>query len=180
MNKIINKKGISVVLSYVVLIMIVIILAGMTYTWLKFRIPKEIPKCPDDISIIIKNYCYVEEEIGEEDDYEYLLTVIFQNKGLFNIDGILIRYGDDVDDPAMNSFEMKNEAGAWIESPYMELETAPGETKTVKGLKYSEDDEEDIEKIELTPFIYKEGSKEIILCEDAMISEEITDYKECS
>lgn len=79
-----NKKGVSEIVSYVLLIVIAVALAGAVFAYLKLYIPKEKPQCEQDISLIIQNYSC---KTGE-------LEVTFLNKGLFSADAAYVRLGE--------------------------------------------------------------------------------------
>jgi len=156
-----DKKGVSLVLSYVILILIVLTLAGITYAWLKFRIPKDIKECSEDISLIIKN---VDIDSGKR---EAIIT--FQNKGFFTADGVLLRYAKDdytqISEP-INNFE--DEKGNKVS--YYTVNINPGDTKTIGPFYYKiVGASGSLTKIELIPFIYEDETNEPILCEDAKI-----------
>jgi len=53
-----NKKAVSLMLSYVLLIVIAISVAIGVYAWLKFVAEgtEGLEKCPADVSLIIQNY----------------------------------------------------------------------------------------------------------------------------
>lgn len=83
-KKRLNKKAVSLMVSYVLLIVISLSLAGMVYGFLKFKaqLPDEI-KCPEQVALIIKDYsCDADLNI---------IQIEIQNKGLFNVNGFFIR-----------------------------------------------------------------------------------------
>ncbi|MFA5019672.1 MAG: archaellin/type IV pilin N-terminal domain-containing protein [Candidatus Pacearchaeota archaeon] len=78
-----NKKGISEVVSYVLLIVVVVSISVLVYGWLRTQIPQIKQECPDDVSLFVKGYnC---------DANANKITITFQNKGLFQIDGAYVR-----------------------------------------------------------------------------------------
>jgi len=81
-NKITNKKGISILISYVLLITLAIALAGTTYYFLRTYAEKPFLEqaCPDGISIIILNYSYNSTHIN----------MTLKNQGRFNVTGVII------------------------------------------------------------------------------------------
>ncbi len=83
-----NKKGVSVIVSYVVLVMIVISLSALVYSWLRFYVTEDSSddlKCPDDVSLIISYYECRDLSDGQE------LDIALQNKGFFSFDGFIVR-----------------------------------------------------------------------------------------
>ena len=72
-----NKKAISIIIGYVLLVVIAISLSLLVYAWLKNYLPKDVEKCPDSVSLTISNYnCDIEEN---------KITLTLRNKGFFNI-----------------------------------------------------------------------------------------------
>lgn len=88
MRKLKNKRAVSPMIAYVLLIVIGISVAFLVYQWLKLQIPAQSEKCSEDVRIIIKSY-----ECNEQKK----INLIFQNKGLFNIEGVYVRYSDKSD-----------------------------------------------------------------------------------
>ena len=79
-----NKRGVSEIVSYVLLISVTFAIAGIVYAWLVFYVtPGEEVKCKDDLEITIYSSDY--------DCAENTLNLTLQNKGLFDIDGYVIR-----------------------------------------------------------------------------------------
>lgn len=78
-----NKKGISVMVGYVLLIIIAVALAAGVFTFLRTFIPKEKPECPEEIHLVIQDYVCSSGA----------LNLTFSNKGLFTVDGVYVRAG---------------------------------------------------------------------------------------
>lgn len=84
MNRIYNKKGVSEIVSYVLLISMTLAISGVIYAWLVFYVtPGQEIKCDEGVSLTIQAYNY-NCTTGE-------LNLSLQNRGMFNIDGYLIR-----------------------------------------------------------------------------------------
>jgi len=81
-----NKKAVSEIVAYTLLIIIAVALAVLAYSFLKVYVPKERPTCSEDIAISIKN---VTCSIGNVNE----INLSLENKGLFNISHVFIRYG---------------------------------------------------------------------------------------
>ena len=87
-----QKKGVSEIVSYVLLISITFAIAGMVYAWLIFYVtPGKETKCDEGISLTIRSYKYNCTASGNP------LNVTIQNRGLFNFDGYVVRLGTDKD-----------------------------------------------------------------------------------
>ncbi len=85
-----NKKGDSLVVSYVLLISITLIIAGLAYTWLRFQADISEPEsCPDGVSIYIEDYSF-NNPLTE-------LNLTLLNNGRFNITGFFIRINNESD-----------------------------------------------------------------------------------
>ena len=81
-----NKRGVSLMVGYALLIVIAIGLAAVVYPFLKARLPEERVECPADLSISI------EEASCNRADWS--VTVRMLNRGLFNITGAYIRFAE--------------------------------------------------------------------------------------
>jgi len=155
-----RKKGVSLMVGYVLLIVIVIGLSVAVFTYLKLYLPSEKPKCPIDISLIIDPTCTADAGQNQK------ITIFYTNKGLFSVDGALVRVGDvgrlakTLLNP--NRFSFENGTGAyplkpgdsWFQS-YDYLYTEPG-TK----------------ELEIEPVLFIDG--EAVLCDGAIVSRLIT------
>ena len=85
-----DKKGVSLMIGYVLLIIIAISLSIAVYAFLVLYLPSEEPGCPEDIKIIVNEVSC----IWSSGDGKWQIEVSVTNKGLFGIDGIFIRVGD--------------------------------------------------------------------------------------
>lgn len=85
MRSIQKNKGVSEVVSYVLLIVIAISLSLLVYAFLKLYIPKDKLQCPPDVSLTIQDYSCVSSSSH--------LTINFVNRGLFNVSAAYVRLG---------------------------------------------------------------------------------------
>lgn len=82
-----NKRALSEMVGYTLLIIIAIVLSVAVFTYLKLYIPKEKPECLEDTSILIQDiFCDV--TTGKTD-----LKITLYNNGLHKTDAAYIRYG---------------------------------------------------------------------------------------
>lgn len=81
----IKKRGVSIVIGYVLLVVIAIALSAIVYNYVKLSIPKEKPTCPADISLSYFNLSCSGDQ----------LNVGLMNNGLFKIDAVYLRLEDD-------------------------------------------------------------------------------------
>lgn len=81
-KKRINKKALSNLVAYVLLITITISLSIMVYGWLKFYVEGEgVEDCPEGVNLVIESYSCSGNN----------LYVNLRNKGLFTVDGFILR-----------------------------------------------------------------------------------------
>lgn len=82
-----NKKAVSEVVSYVVLIVIAIAIAAFVYPYIKnLVVPPEKETCPENVFLSIEQVlCDVSEQN---------LSIQFVNRGLFSVSGAYVRLGE--------------------------------------------------------------------------------------
>jgi FlaG/FlaF family flagellin (archaellin) len=79
-----NKKGVSEIVAYVLLISISFAIAAIVYSWLMFYVtPAKEIKCDEGISLTIRSVTY--------NCATKSLNITLQNRGLFDVDGYKIR-----------------------------------------------------------------------------------------
>jgi hypothetical protein len=79
-----KKRGVSVIIGYLLLVSFAIILSGMIYIWMKTYIPTETAECPSGVSI------YIKEANCSYNGSNYILELTLKNNGRFNISGYYI------------------------------------------------------------------------------------------
>ena len=86
-----QRRGLSNIVAYVLLISITLALSVMVYSWLRFFVGSdEIKECSEDVNIIIRSYeCYLP---GSGKSGRLIVTL--KNKGLFTVDGYVLRVHD--------------------------------------------------------------------------------------
>ncbi len=83
-----NKRGVSIVVSYVLLIVLSLSVAAWVFGWLKSNVNLiDSQECPEDVVVQISNINY--------DSATDLLNLTIVNKGLFDIYGYRVRVGTD-------------------------------------------------------------------------------------
>jgi len=81
-----NKKALSVMIGYILLITFGIVLSIIVYSYLKTYAPKDFLKCPEGVSIFIEEInCSGNATTGGND-----LSLTMQNNGKFNLAGYFI------------------------------------------------------------------------------------------
>jgi hypothetical protein len=152
-----NKKAISELIAYVLLVGLSIALSIAVYAWLRtYAIPAQAKTCPNGVGVIIHNYVC---ENGN-------ITINLSNKGLFKIDGYIFRINNETDVSG-------NPAGLpvnLIATVTLPSSLNPGEM-TGGSWKYK-DKYARIVEMEIEPFRI-EGKKNI-LCDKAVIRQRTT------
>jgi hypothetical protein len=154
-----NKKAISEIVSYVLLIVIAMALAISVYSWLKIYVPSdtEPEECTDSTALYLKDY--------KCDNIQKVINISFENKGYFNIDGFFIKATNltGTNLPTINLIANYSNA---LPGRYEFLigkgsKLAPDE-KTITTFSYK--DLGSITKIHIQPFLIGQKSKMILPC----------------
>jgi len=158
-----NKRAVSEMVAYVLLIVITMALAVGMYAFLMFltRGVNEIPKCPETLSLAIQDYsCLGSKEI----------QVTIKNKGLFNIDGISVKGTDDKSQEAWFKLIDDSKVGnVEVGEAYVFLNRL--KSNNISSFKFSFNGLDRLEKIAIEPVKIKE--EEVIFCDDAAITQEL-------
>ena len=77
-----NKRGLSVIVGYVLLIVFAIAIGVASYQWLSSYVPREPLNCPDGVSLFVKEASF--------DEGTSQLTVVVRNNGKFDVAGYFI------------------------------------------------------------------------------------------
>jgi hypothetical protein len=165
-----KKKGISLMIGYVLLVSGAIIMAVVVYAWLRTYVPQDYLECPDGVSVFIHDISCIDSG----DELELNLTL--KNKGRFSFGGYFI-HATDSPEQELATIDL---------TKYLES----GGSKLSTGVKYSEDknslipddkktnsfiisDIEQIYSIEITPIRWQieENKDRLVSCGDAKIKE---------
>jgi len=79
-----NKKAISLMVSYTLLIVIAIALSVIVYGYLKIYLPGQQRECPANINLALEDVVCSNSN----------LDITISNRGLFNVSGAFVRVGD--------------------------------------------------------------------------------------
>lgn len=77
-----DKRGVSIMVGYVLLVTSAIIMSVIVYQWIKTYVPTEALECPNGVSVFLKKYVY---NCGLEE-----LNITLKNNGRFNLAGYFI------------------------------------------------------------------------------------------
>ena len=88
--KIRNKKGVSEVVTYVLLIVVAIGISIAVFSYLSVFTPKEKIECTQEFSLILQNAdCLILDENDENNELD--IKVVLSNKGKYTIDAAFLR-----------------------------------------------------------------------------------------
>lgn len=87
-----NKKGVSEIIGYILLIAIVVAISVFVYQFLKSYVPKDSLTCPDGITLLIPDYKY--------NCTANMLNFTIQNVGTFSVGGYFIHASNSTQDIA--------------------------------------------------------------------------------
>ena len=164
-----NKKGVSLMISYVLLITIAIILSIAVFSWLSvISNIKPIAHCDDGTSILITDY-----------KCENGFSLLVRNSGRFNISGFILQVSGD-----------SEKAPSTLLVPLTSTSIAPGEFFFVPPLSPGDSREanfsntkrvigdvneavgfNNIMSLRLQPFILRDNKQ--VVCENAVIKQDI-------
>jgi hypothetical protein len=90
-----NKKALSEVVGYVLLIIIGISIASIVGMWLRYQVPEDNSQkvCPEDSSIIVSDY-----NCAMQSGNIRTINITLKNKGYFIVDGFTIKVGTSIND----------------------------------------------------------------------------------
>lgn len=139
-----DNRGLSNLVAYVMLIAITISLSVMVYGWLKFYVEgDEVVACSENVNVIISGYECSSGATGN-------LTVTLKNKGLFNIDGFILRVHNRTD--AEFGFYVFTDNGVAL---------GPGQSNTTV-YNFATHGVFDVTLVDVQPFVLEDGK---ISCE---------------
>jgi hypothetical protein len=83
-----NRKAVSEMVTYVLLVSLAIAMAGGVYAWLRFYIQNPFPEQSCEITLVIENY----------NCSDNILNLTVQNRGRFDVDGYIIKINNGTRD----------------------------------------------------------------------------------
>lgn len=151
-----DKRAITELLAYVLLIGLAITLSILVYNWLRFYVmPYEARACPDGISLIVQEYSCSAGNI----------SITVKNKGLFKIDGYLVKVNNETD----YAGKPKGLPVHLLDTVSLQIPLNPSETYS-KEWPYK-DDYTRIVEIEIEPYRMQENK--LVYCDKAIIKQTI-------
>lgn len=151
-----NKKAISEIVGYSILIVIAVSLSVLVYSFLRLYIPKDRVTCEEDVKLTIQYYaCNLSKGV---------LNLTITNKGLFKADTAYIRFGNE-DQKIKTRIDNLSLSG---ELSGLDPTKSFSSTYNVSGFMISGHHDYGLE---LQPAIIVD--KQIIVCENAIITQPI-------
>jgi len=153
---IMNKKGVSEILSYILLIVLAIALSGAVFVWLnnyaKHAVPEE--KCTESLDFTVSYNC-------NNENYPNAIEIKIKNRGLFSIDGFSIKYANEKNGGAIYQFKDEEKILLEEEFPLKQNSEAVYVYQRPSALYV----------LEILPFKMKES--EIVYCRENLIKLEL-------
>ena len=167
-----QKKGVSEMVSYVLLVVIAITVAAAVFFWMRSMVPTCSENdtdcfgkgdCPDQTSMMILDYhC---DSTG--------IDLTFKNNGMFNISGATITVTEDssqIPEDYLNQKDNTGKPGIY----FFSVPLGPGKDGVIRLARTTKAGKTltKIQEIQVQPFVYKGKSR--ILCSTALINEELS------
>lgn len=149
-----NKKALSEIVSYTLLIVIAIAISILVFSYIKFIIPKyQTPECPEQVYLSINEpACSLSQKT---------LNFSITNRGNFNIDGFYVRLRED-GRSVKNSFEH-------LENQFFDSGgIKPGTKEFFSYSKISLNSLQSDYNLEIQPTLFN-SNNELITCTDGII-----------
>lgn len=163
-----NKKAVSIMIGYVLLIAGIIVVSAIVYVWLRSYVPRETIECPDGVSL------FVENSICEFEGGNYNINISIKNNGRFDVDGYFIKATKSQEQEVATFDISEGLVGRSAQGGIVLFSggaLGPGES----GREDLYSLEDPIFSIEITPIKYEviEGKNRLVSCGDAKIKETI-------
>lgn len=172
-----NKRGVSVIIGYILLIAIVVAISVLVYQWMKSYIPQNALQCPDGVSASIPDYVY-NCSLKE-------LNFTFRNSGTFSVAGYFVKAANNPDQTLATldltpyyTGSRKVANGAVLFSNYLSGNNPldPGSTISFSTNGFNTSTLGTLYRIEVTPVRYVKYNNQIrfTICGNAKISQKVT------
>jgi FlaG/FlaF family flagellin (archaellin) len=174
LNKKKNRKGLSIVVGYVLLIAISIVMSVIVFVWLRTYVPKDTMKCPDGTSVFIKDISY--------NCASKVLTVTLKNNGKFSVNGYFIHVSNKTNeelatiDLSSRIMSGGNVSGNAITFSLDQNSLTPTEPTNSKISLFNVTGYGTLYKLEIIPTRFQEEDEKMrfVSCGDAKVEETLT------
>jgi cysteine-rich repeat protein len=171
-----NKKGLSIMIGYVLLVVIAIVMSGIVFQWVRTYVPKDVVQCSEDVSIFIEEIVY--------DCTNGDLDITVKNNGLFSVAGYFIHVTETIDqelatrDLSVNLSTGGRNVSGTVQFKIGENSLNPNEDDVLGFTKVgSEAYNFEGHKIEIIPIRYQDdddGKERVASCGGASVSYELS------
>lgn len=163
-----NKKGVSVIIGYILLVATAIVISTLVYQWLNTYIPKDALECPDGVSIFIEKTNY--------DCTNKQLNFTLKNNGRFNIAGYYIHGTTSKNQTLATTdlvpFNELDSSGAVVFE--VDKNSLTPNQKIFNLFNFTNAPFTQIYSLEMIPIIFQESTNRTLSCSDSKIRETIT------
>jgi len=167
-----NKKAVSLMISYVILISIALGISTGVYVWMKYYANIEpVQSCEDGTTMVLEDYTCLSG--GEVSDYVFRLSL--RNTGLFSIDGFILHVGNDPEKFPTVRLENVDRGAGLLGDGHNDFpeKLKPGAPSQAE-FKMGDILKGEIKVIQIQPFILDSKGKKIV-CEGSEIKQTIND-----
>ncbi len=171
-----NKKGISIMIGYILLITVTIVISTIVYQQLKTYVPTEKLECPEGVSIFLKEVAY--------DCDNNKLNITLKNNGRFSIAGYFIS-GADSPEKELATIDLSeyNELGLGGFIIFDVLsENSMNPNREIKSVfDFSGSPFAQFYSLRIIPVRYQviENKNRIVSCSDSRVKETLTCIERC-
>jgi len=151
-----DKRGVSVMVGYVLLVVMAIGLSVLVFAMLKLWVPIEKSECPEDISLTIESASCSGG----------IINMTLRNRGLFSIDSVFINIGEP--DRVFRTLLNKETNFLFRGKPGLKL--VPGDTWDYSKIYL----ESGVKELEIEPLLYVGDAKEPSVCDKSIVKKIVT------
>ncbi len=153
-----NRRGISEMVGYALLIATALSLSLLVYAWLKSYVPGPVESCPDDVALVLADVVC--------DPTRKVVNLTLQNKGLFTVHGFYLKASNSSGIPI---WILKNATNSEDLDVVRTGDFKPNERQRW-SFSYAHINR--ITRIEIEPFVGNDENEDL-LCTKAAITEEV-------
>ena len=173
----VDKRGISIMIGYILLITSAIAMSAVVYQWMKGYVPKDAIDCPEGVSLFITKLNCTDDLAGK---YDVKLTL--RNNGRFDVGGYFVHATDsaeqtlatlDLTENLITGGNVENKAVFFKSlTEGTENEFKPDDPERLSTFSVPEK----IYSVEILPFRWQveENKKRLVSCGNAKIFEKVT------
>lgn len=167
-----NRRGLSVIIGYLLLVSFAMILSVMVYAWMKSYVPSDNPECPEGVSV------YIERVNCTYDGTNYILNLTLKNNGRFKFAGYYIHATNSSEQQiaTINLYEKLDDGGVKFGTSILFSQGNSNSLDINKAKITNFVLDSSINSITIIPtrFEQTEGKIKYIGCSKAQIEEEVT------